>query len=148
MRRAISLARARLGRTRSNPAVGCVLVKDGWVLAEAATAPGGRPHAEERALDMAGPAALGAVAYVTLEPCARRTSGSCSCSQRLVEAGVSRVVMACDNPDILSAGQGIERMKAAGLQVEMGLLREEAEAMLYRSFRRRVLSARGKLGAR
>lgn len=148
MSRAIGLARAQLGRTRSNPAVGCILVKDGKVLAQAATAPGGRPHAEEQALEAAGSMALGAVAYVTLEPCARRTSGACSCAQRLADARVARVVYACDNPDPLSAGEGPKVMKAAGLAVEAGLLGEEANALLYRGFRRRAMAARNKLGAR
>ena len=69
MRRAIALARANLGLTGDNPSVGCVIVKDGVVLGEAATAPGGRPHAEEQALDAAGADSSGATAYVSLEPC-------------------------------------------------------------------------------
>ncbi len=142
MRRAIGLARGRLGLTDPNPSVGCVLVKDGRVLAEAATAQGGRPHAEEQALDLAGEAAEGATAYVTLEPCARRSSGACACSQRLIQASVARVVVACENPDPLSAGVGIERMKAAGLDVQTGFLNEEAEITLYRDFLRRLTKDR------
>ncbi len=136
MRRAIGLAQARLGLTDPNPSVGCMLVKDGQVLAEAATAEGGRPHAEEQALELAGPEAQGATAYVTLEPCGRRSSGAHSCSQRLVDAGVARVVVACENPDHLSAGLGIERLTAAGVVVQMGLLKQEAERTLYSDFLR------------
>jgi diaminohydroxyphosphoribosylaminopyrimidine deaminase/5-amino-6-(5-phosphoribosylamino)uracil reductase len=94
MARAIELALARMGETWPNPAVGCVLVKDGQVVAEAATAPGGRPHAEEQAVPAAGDAARGATAYVTLEPCGARSSGRASCAQFLVEAGIARVVVA------------------------------------------------------
>lgn len=131
MRRAIALARTRLGLTEPNPAVGCVLVKDGVVIAEAATAQGGRPHAEEQALAAAGPAARGATAYVTLEPCGRRSSGALSCSERLVSAVVARVVIACDNPDPLSAGTGVRRLAAAAIPLTLGLLADEAQAALY-----------------
>jgi len=131
MRRAIDLARARKGQTAPNPAVGCVLVKDGHVVAEAATAVGGRPHAEEQALASAGESARGAMAYVTLEPCGCRSSGALSCSERLVLAGVSRVVFACDNPDHRSGGIGPRRLAEAGVQVQSGFLAAEAEAALY-----------------
>jgi diaminohydroxyphosphoribosylaminopyrimidine deaminase/5-amino-6-(5-phosphoribosylamino)uracil reductase len=138
MRRAIDLARQRLGRTWPNPAVGCVLVKDGLVLAEAATGEGGRPHAEEQAIMAAGSAARGSDAYVTLEPCGRRSSGSASCSERLVAAGVARVAIACDNPDPLSAGLGVQRLRAAGIEVLDGFLAQEAQTTLYRGFRHRL----------
>ena len=130
MRRAVALAQARLGRTGANPAVGCVLVADGAVLAEAATAEGGRPHAEEQALAMAGAAARGATAYVTLEPCGERSSGEPSCSERLARACVARVAIACDDPSPKAAGRGMERLKTAGVAVETGLLADEA-APLY-----------------
>ena len=115
MRRAIAAARGMLGRTWPNPAVGCVIAKDDVILAEAVTAPGGRPHAEEQALTLAGGKARGATVYVTLEPCGERTSGSASCSARLEDAGVARVVIAADNPDPLSAGRGVARLRAAGV---------------------------------
>jgi diaminohydroxyphosphoribosylaminopyrimidine deaminase/5-amino-6-(5-phosphoribosylamino)uracil reductase len=129
MRRAIELARERVGLTGPNPAVGCVIVRDGVVIAEAATAPGGRPHAEEQALDAAGPAARGAVAYVTLEPCGERSSGGRSCAQRLVEAGVVRVVVACDDPSPFASGRGIERLAEAGMALELGVLSGEARGL-------------------
>ena len=139
MRRAIAAARGMLGRTWPNPAVGCVIAKDDVILAEAVTAPGGRPHAEEQALTLAGGKARGATVYVTLEPCGERTSGSASCSARLEDAGVARVVIAADNPDPLSAGRGVARLRAAGVPVETGLLAEEAEP-LYRAFRHKLLT--------
>jgi len=136
MRRAITLARANLGLTGDNPSVGCVIVKDGAVLGEAATAPGGRPHAEEQALDAAGAAAAGATAYVTLEPCGERSAGHASCGERLAEARVARVVVACPDPSAFASGRGLERLRAAGIPVDLGLLREEASA-LYTDYRPR-----------
>jgi diaminohydroxyphosphoribosylaminopyrimidine deaminase / 5-amino-6-(5-phosphoribosylamino)uracil reductase len=129
MRRAIALARARLGATGDNPAVGCVIARNGRVVAEAATAPGGRPHAEEQALALAGEAARGASAFVSLEPCAERSSGAPSCAERLAAAGVSRVVFACANDHPLSAGGGPARLRAAGVAVEAGLLADEARPL-------------------
>ena len=126
MRRAIAVARTTLGLTHPNPTVGCVLMKNGAVVREAATAPGGRPHAEEQALAAAGEAARGAVAYVTLEPCGARSSGAASCAQRLADAGVARVVVACEDPSPYASGQGLERLAQEGVPVETGLLADEA----------------------
>ena len=128
MQRAIEVARANVGRTAPNPCVGCVIVRDGEVIAEARTAEGGRPHAEEQAL--AGIDARGATAYVTLEPCGARSAGGASCSERLIEAGVSRVVFACEDASPYAAGQGAERLRAAGIVVEIGLLAREAAGAL------------------
>ena len=93
MRSALALARRGLGNTWPNPSVGCVVVKDGRVVGRAVTAPGGRPHAEPAALDIAGAAARGATVYVTLEPCCHwgRTP---PCTDALIAAGVARVVIA------------------------------------------------------
>lgn len=129
MRAAIAAAMVNFGKTAPNPVVGCVLVRDGVILGRGATAPGGRPHAEDQALQAAGEA-MGATAYVTLEPCGARSSGGTSCSQLLVEAGVARVVVACDDPSPFAAGRGSERLQAAGIVVETGLLAEEAMAQL------------------
>ncbi|AQR60279.1 cytidine deaminase [Brevundimonas sp. LM2] len=126
MRRAIDLALARMGETWPNPAVGCVIVKDGVVLAEAATAPGGRPHAEEQAVPAAGPDVAGATAYVTLEPCGARSSGRASCAHFLAEAGIARVVVAALDPSPFASGRGTERLRQAGLTVETGLMKAEA----------------------
>ena len=128
MARAIEIARARLGRTAPNPAVGCVLVRDGAIVGEGATGDGGRPHAEEIALKAAGAAARGATAYICLEPCSTRSSGSLSCSQLLVEAGLSRVVVACEDPHPLGA-HGISRLGASGVEVMLGVMREDAERL-------------------
>lgn len=124
MRQAIAMALTNLGKTAPNPVVGCVIVRDGLVLASAATAPGGRPHAEEQALQ--GIDARGATAYVTLEPCGERSSGAASCSLRLAEAGVTRVVIACEDPSPFASGQGIERLRAAGVAIQSGTLCDEA----------------------
>ena len=137
MRRAIAAAHARLGRTWPNPAVGCVIARGDTVLAETTTADGGRPHAEEQALAQIGAAARGAAVFVTMEPCGQRSAGTPSCSERLALAGVGRVVFAADNPTALSAGRGVERLRAAGVPVEAGLLADEA-APLYRAFRHKL----------
>lgn len=134
MRRAIALARTNLGRTAENPAVGCVLVTGGEVVGEGVTGPGGRPHAEEVALDRAGAAAAGATAYVTLEPCGGRSSGAASCSERLASAGVVRAVIACEDASPYAAGEGLARLRRSGIAVEVGLLGDEAAA-LYRKYR-------------
>ncbi len=126
MRRAILLGQKRLGKTSPNPAVGCVLVKDGIVIAEAATGEGGRPHAEELALELAGDKAQGATAYVTLEPCHTRSNGGPGCSDRLIAARVSRVVSACADPHP-TATDGFAKLKAAGIEVEVGCCAEEAQ---------------------
>lgn len=136
MRRAIELARARLGATGDNPAVGCVIVKDGQVVAEGATGAGGRPHAEELALQAAGPFARGATTYVTLEPCGARSTGAASCGERLAEARVARVVIACEDASVLAAGRGLAPLRAAGVTVELACLTVEA-AQLYADYRPR-----------
>ncbi|RZJ04782.1 MAG: bifunctional diaminohydroxyphosphoribosylaminopyrimidine deaminase/5-amino-6-(5-phosphoribosylamino)uracil reductase RibD [Brevundimonas sp.] len=141
MQRAIDLAKARMGETWPNPSVGCVIVKDGVVVAEEATAPGGRPHAEEQAVPEAGDAARGATAYVTLEPCGARSSGRKSCSHFLSEAGVARVVVAAVDPSPFAAGRGVERLRKAGLEVETGLLADEA-SVLYEGYLHRVETGR------
>ncbi|MBX7248327.1 MAG: bifunctional diaminohydroxyphosphoribosylaminopyrimidine deaminase/5-amino-6-(5-phosphoribosylamino)uracil reductase RibD [Caulobacteraceae bacterium] len=130
MRLAIAEAQQNHGLTAPNPSVGCVLVVAGEVIAAAATAPGGRPHAEEQALDTAGEAARGCTAYVTLEPCGARSSGSTSCAERLARAGAARVVIACEDPSPFASGQGVERLRAAGIMVDAGVLADEA-APLY-----------------
>lgn len=129
MRRAIDLARGHVGRTGDNPAVGCVIVRDGVVVGEGATGLGGRPHAEEVALDHAGAAAADATAYVTLEPCAQRSGGAASCSERLVKAGVARVLVAAGDASVYAAGRGGQRLREAGIDVTQGLLADEAAAL-------------------
>ena len=126
MRAAIALGRRALGNAWPNPAVGCVIVRDGAVVGRGWTAPGGRPHAETQALARAGAAANGATAYVTLEPCAHR-GGTPPCVDALIEGGIARAVIACGDPDPRVDGRGIERLRAAGIAVETGFCAEAAE---------------------
>jgi diaminohydroxyphosphoribosylaminopyrimidine deaminase/5-amino-6-(5-phosphoribosylamino)uracil reductase len=119
MRAALALARRSLGRTWPNPAVGCVIVKDGRVVARGRTQDGGRPHAEVDALDKAGDAARGATVYVTLEPCSH-FGKSPPCADALVRAGVARVVSAMEDPNPSVNGQGHARLREAGIAVEVG----------------------------
>jgi diaminohydroxyphosphoribosylaminopyrimidine deaminase/5-amino-6-(5-phosphoribosylamino)uracil reductase len=140
MSRALALARRQLGRVAPNPAVGCVLVHGRDTFAEAATGDGGRPHAEEAALDEAGAAAKGATAYVTLEPCSARSAGGTSCTQRLIEARVARVVIACREPNPASAC-GAEVLRQAGVAVTDSVLEGEAEH-LNRGFFKRLRTGR------
>jgi diaminohydroxyphosphoribosylaminopyrimidine deaminase/5-amino-6-(5-phosphoribosylamino)uracil reductase len=125
---ALALAYARLGQTAPNPSVGCVIVQGRRVIAAAATAPGGRPHAETQALDAAGAAAQGARAYVTLEPCAHHGQTP-PCAAALIEAGVAEVIIACGDPDPRVAGRGSAMLRAAGISVLEGVRRAEAEAL-------------------
>jgi diaminohydroxyphosphoribosylaminopyrimidine deaminase/5-amino-6-(5-phosphoribosylamino)uracil reductase len=128
MRRALGLAAPMVGRTGDNPAVGCVIALGDAIFGEAATAEGGRPHAEEAAIASAQGGVRGAAAFVTLEPCAKRSAGGVACADRLIQAGVARVVIAARDPHPNAAGAGIERLRAAGVAVEIGLMEAEARA--------------------
>ena len=119
MRAALALARRSLGRTWPNPAVGCVIAKDGRIVARGRTQDGGRPHAEADALRKAGDAARGATVYVTLEPCSH-FGKSPPCADALVRAGVARVVSAMEDPNPEVNGQGHARLRDAGIEVEVG----------------------------
>ena len=129
MRAAVALARRGLGSTWPNPPVGCVLVQGGRVVGRGVTAPGGRPHAEVLALRMAGAAARGATAYVTLEPCSHHGQTP-PCADALIAAGIARVVVACGDPDPRVDGAGLARLREAGVAVEAGLLAAEAAEAL------------------
>jgi len=129
MARAIEVSLRHQGQTETNPSVGCVLVKDGNIIAEAVTAIGGRPHAERQALEIAGEAARGATAYVTLEPCSH-WGKTPPCANALVEYGVARVVVAVDDPDERVSGRGYSILREAGIVVETGLLREQGKRAL------------------
>lgn len=120
MAHALALGRRGLGNTWPNPAVGCVIVRGGRVVGRGWTQPGGRPHAEVVALAQAGAAARGATAYVTLEPCAHRGKTP-PCADALVAAGVARVVVALGDPDPRVNGQGLARLRAAGIAVTQGV---------------------------
>lgn len=142
MGRALRLARLNQGLTRPNPSVGCVILDvDGHLAGDGVTGLGGRPHAEEIALDEAGALALGGTAYVTLEPCRERSAGSPSCSTKLKEAGIARVVCAITDPHPLAEG-GIAALRKAGIRVETGIGGRVA-ARLYRGFFRTVHSTKG-----
>jgi diaminohydroxyphosphoribosylaminopyrimidine deaminase/5-amino-6-(5-phosphoribosylamino)uracil reductase len=125
MRAALALARRGLGSTWPNPSVGCVIVRGGRVVGRGTTQPGGRPHAEPVALAMAGEQAKGATAYVTLEPCCH-SGRSPPCTDALIDAGISRVVVAATDLDSRVNGRGLQQLKAAGIEVESGLLEAEA----------------------
>ncbi len=124
MRAALALARRGLGDTAPNPSVGCVIVKDGRVIGRGRTASGGRPHAEVHALAMAGAAARGATAYVTLEPCSF-TGKTGPCTDALIHSGISRVVVGALDPHVKVNGSGIARLRDAGVQVTENILQKE-----------------------
>ena len=128
MRAALALAGRGLGVCWPNPSVGCVIVKHGRVVGRGATAPGGRPHAETQALAMAGEAARGATAYVTLEPC-NHTGQTPPCTEALIAAGIAHVVVAGGDPDPRVDGGGIRRLRAAGVEVTTGVLTAQADEM-------------------
>lgn len=139
MAHALRLAARGLGQTWPNPAVGCVIAApDGRILGRGWTRPGGRPHAEHLALAQAGAAARGAIAWVTLEPCAHH-GRTPPCAEALVAAGVARVVSACTDPDPRVSGRGHAILRAAGIEVTEGVLREAAER-LNEGFLRRIRS--------
>jgi len=133
MRRAIDLARTRVGATGSNPAVGCVIVRGDVIVGEGVTGQGGAPHGEEVALAEAGANAQGATAFITLEPCAERSAGGISCSQRLVAAGVVRAVFAYADVSVFADGRGAQKLRDAGIITQQGLLGELAGS-LYRAY--------------
>jgi diaminohydroxyphosphoribosylaminopyrimidine deaminase/5-amino-6-(5-phosphoribosylamino)uracil reductase len=135
MRAAIALGRRALGTTWPNPAVGCVIVRDGAIVAQGVTGPGGRPHAEVQALAMAGEAARGATAYVTLEPCSHYGQTP-PCADALIAAGVAHVVIAAGDPDPRVDGAGIARLRDAGIDVTTGLLEDAATETLAGFFAR------------
>ena len=128
MAQALRLAEKGLFTTTPNPRVGCVLVKGGQVVGEGWHRRAGEPHAEIHALQMAGDAARGAVAYVTLEPCSHfgRTP---PCAAALIEAGVVRVVAAMQDPNPQVAGRGFAMLRAASVAVDCGVLESEAREL-------------------
>ncbi|MCC5810821.1 MAG: bifunctional diaminohydroxyphosphoribosylaminopyrimidine deaminase/5-amino-6-(5-phosphoribosylamino)uracil reductase RibD [Ectothiorhodospiraceae bacterium] len=138
MARALQLAERGLWTTRPNPRVGCVLVSQGRVVGEGWHLRAGEPHAEPHALRQAGERARGATAYVTLEPCSHH-GRTPPCAEALVQAGVSRVVVAMEDPNPQVAGRGLQRLQAAGIQTASGLMQEQARR-LNAGFCRRMTS--------
>lgn len=137
MAAAIRLSLRNLGRTGTNPSVGCILVKDEIVLAAGVTDVGGRPHAERIALSEAGEGARGATAYVTLEPCSHH-GHTPPCAEALIAAGVARVVISVVDPDERVAGRGIAALEAAGIQVDTGVLEADGRRALAAYLMRQV----------
>ena len=145
MARALQLARRGQYSCMPNPHVGCVLVRDGAVIGEGFTQPAGGHHAEVQALQAAGDA-NGATAYVTLEPCSH-TGKTGPCADALIASGVSRVVAALEDPNPLVAGNGLDKLRAAGVAVEVGLLAADARKVIP-GFIARMSRGRGRVRAK
>ena len=128
MREALRIARNAEGRTSPNPLVGAVVVREGKIIAEGWHRKAGTPHAEIHALKMAGELSRGATLYVTLEPCSHfgRTP---PCANAIVDSGIGRVVAAMSDPNPKVAGRGFEILRAAGIEVEVGVLEDEARKL-------------------
>ncbi len=129
MRRAIMLARKGLGRTAPNPAVGAVVVRQGNIVGEGFHKKAGTPHAEVHALDMAGEAARGGTIYVTLEPC-NHTGRTPPCTQAILKAGITEVVIGAMDPNPRVEGGGAEFLRSQGIKVRTGCLEEESRQII------------------
>lgn len=128
MKRALALARKGIGRTSPNPAVGCVIVKDGTIIGEGWHRKAGTPHAEIHALNMAADAAGGTDVYVTLEPCCH-TGATPPCTDALIRAGVRRVVAGMRDPNPLVSGGGLAALNQAGIETVCGVLESDCRAI-------------------
>ncbi|KLT22475.1 riboflavin biosynthesis protein RibD [Wolbachia endosymbiont of Armadillidium vulgare str. wVulC] len=125
---ALRLAEKSLGNVAPNPAVGCVIVKDGTIISEGYTGIGGRPHAEVVALQNAKDFTHGAIMYVTLEPCCHFGVTE-PCTAEIIKSGIRKVVIAAIDPDSRVLGGGIKALKEAGIEVEQGIMQKEAEEL-------------------
>jgi len=131
MGEALKLGEQARGESAPNPNVGCVIVSSSdRILGRGATARGGRPHAEAVALEQAGKRTNGASVYVTLEPCAHASPRGPDCTSLLISANPARVVIALKDPDPRTSGKGIRRLRAAGIDVKLGVGRQEAKGSL------------------
>src|SRR5256884_2164291 len=128
MQHALALARKGIGLVSTNPVVGCVIVREGQIVGEGFHQYDGRDHAEIVALKAAGDKARGATLYVTLEPC-NHTGRTGPCTEAIIAAGVQRVVAAMDDPNPVNSGRGLERLRAAGIEVFTGACEEEAHRL-------------------
>jgi len=128
MARAVQLANKGLYTTDPNPRVGCVVVKNNEIVGEGWHEKAGEPHAEIHALKQAGDKVEGATVYVTLEPCSHH-GRTPPCAEALIKAGVSRVVAAMQDPNPQVAGKGLQLLKEAGIEVESGVLEQQAKAL-------------------
>lgn len=136
MRTSLTLAGRGLGLVSPNPAVGCIITNSaGTIVGRGWTQPGGRPHAETEAIKRAGEQCRGGTAYVTLEPCDHQGQ-SPPCSEALIDAGIGRVVVACQDPDPRVRGKGVKRLQDAGIDVLEGVLKKEARALNAGFFKR------------
>lgn len=129
MQSALDLAATAEGRTRPNPAVGALVVKNGKVVGEGYHPAAGQPHAEIFALRQAGSQAAGSTLYVTLEPCCH-TGRTGPCAEAVIAAGIARVVVATTDPNPLVSGRGLERLRQAGIAVEAGVLESAARQLI------------------
>jgi diaminohydroxyphosphoribosylaminopyrimidine deaminase/5-amino-6-(5-phosphoribosylamino)uracil reductase len=142
MTRALQLARAGRGLVEPNPMVGCVLVRDGKTLAEGFHRAFGMPHAEAQALQAcaaAGISPAAATAYVNLEPCCHHGKKTPPCVPLLIQAQLARVVIGCADPNPQVAGQGIAQLRAAGIQVDVGIIRADCQQLNAAFFARMLL---------
>jgi diaminohydroxyphosphoribosylaminopyrimidine deaminase/5-amino-6-(5-phosphoribosylamino)uracil reductase len=131
MDEAIALGESARGHSAPNPNVGCIMVSaTGRAIGRGATARGGRPHAEQLALHQAGKRATGSTVYVTLEPCAHASERGPQCTDLIIAAKPARVVIALKDPDPRTSGKGIRRLRAAGIEVKLGVRREAARRSL------------------
>ncbi len=131
MAEAVALGDSARGRSGPNPNVGCIIVSPaGTIVGRGATAPGGRPHAEARALDVAGRKAKGATVYVTLEPCAHVSERGPACLDLLLAARPGRVAIGIRDPDPRTQGKSIRRLRAAGIAVDLGVARAACRASM------------------
>jgi diaminohydroxyphosphoribosylaminopyrimidine deaminase / 5-amino-6-(5-phosphoribosylamino)uracil reductase len=128
MTRALQLAEQGLYSTQPNPRVGCVIVKDGKIIGEGAHLKAGEPHAEVFALQQAGAQSKGATLYVTLEPC-NHTGRTPPCSQAIINAGITKVIVAMQDPNPLVAGSGLAHLQAHNIEVASGLMQAQAETL-------------------
>ncbi len=128
MTQALRLAEQGMYTSQPNPRVGCVVVKDGKVVGEGAHLKAGEHHAEVHALNQAGKNAKGADVYVTLEPCSHQGQTP-PCVGPLIEAGVARVFVAMQDPNPIVSGKGIDALKDAGIEVQIGLMQTQAEKL-------------------
>ncbi len=136
MKVAARLGDAARGRTAPNPNVGCVIVSDGKIVGQGATAPGGRPHAEAVALAEAAKRARGATLYTTLEPCAHDSARGPTCASLIPAAGIARVVIAIKDPDPRTSGEGIAMLRKSGIEVKVGIGKRQARESMAGYFSR------------
>ena len=136
MAAALALSQRGVGRTENNPPVGCIIVNHRHIIGRGWTQDGGRPHAEAMALAQAGEAARGATVYVTLEPCAHKSERGAACVDALLAVRPARVIIAVHDPDPRTNGKGVALLREAGIEVETGLMEDEARAVMAGFFTR------------